>query len=1072
MNRQSLGDWVNAQGGRFEDVWRCHLLLALEPDDVVSLFQQDDAEVRSAGGRTIYQMKRSDRPIDMSVAGNFIRAATSGEADSRWVLATSVTPSRKVSVELAAADARSAGTIANEVWPFDPEAPWARARQRLYQRLREFLPDAVLEELREGEVADCIRRLAELQDSLKSGRPMTGEHVREATWGPLLDRLRLTPGLVSWSELVGAEAAPLSNDLRAAAATWQQDREEFVTDIATRAASVAESWAVDGSPSTVVLISGPSGTGKTWALARVGAAIAGRLPVLCTDTEPAPGVDFDYLTRLSGRSVVLVDGFFEWEWERVAIAIASTTNPVLVVGTSRQVRISSGHSMLRKYLHETRLVELCTDPLLTAGEKARLASVRGGLSGSEREALAQANVRRAIRRLSGGDGSQHDEASSVLTHAALAHQGVFSLVIASASANRLPLSLLVRLSDYAPLPDEVAPFVLRRGEGEDEMWWLEEPLVATRTLEAVTEMQGTAFLDEATLRHLRTLVASAQPEVLSHRTAVRRALASADEPLRTTVMSESDARLADIVAAEDSITLAYGWSALVSSGSLARQAFLSAAAVAQPRSAAEVLLLSELLAHAEVGDQLLALLAADPSWSAERAARAIEAAAAVPDAVGAAVFRRVVDLARHAVPDHAAMLASRNTAQLLTHEVAARGRPAQRVWLSERMRAAIADPSSSPLRKPWALVGGTMALLDRTLMQDRYALTLSVPERAAHAVASGARDLARLRVDLAAAVQALEVSEGRWLTSPSLSEIVTRNAEALEDGLRRGELYRQSLRYIERWDTADGFARASTAAWTFVTQHTQSNLPATHVMGTAVALASSRTFVASVPPGPDVDLLASALAPSPRAVISFALHRAHDAIDSGGEQSNTATDLVKSIALGEWQQAAASLRAFLGALGVRDETQRRAARAFDDEATQIAVTRVALTHAAATVTTREAKDALARAAHERWRDNPPLRTFVLGLLIRLRSPLAEELVQLQGHWEPDHVLERAAVDAILGRDMTVVRQRLVQGAKASHAHWQAAHRAFATASGRAEGDEAEIWELAARLGRPGRLRRE
>jgi hypothetical protein len=1078
--RHVLGDWINSQGGRFENYRRAQLLLELEGADTMRMFAGEDAQIERADGRVEHwQMKRAAAPQDSRLFTSFYERAAAAPAAQQRVLVTDV-ELRGRAAELFAEHARQCECdLRHETWPFDRVLASARVRATLIQRLDEAIPDADFRSiLHVSQIERYLGKLARLHDRLESGKAVTGHEVRAKTWGELAQRLVPLYSFATWESLGEAGAAAATEELLRARDAFAAGA-RFTTDVAEATLNALATWLADPpSQASLVLLTGPSGCGKTWALAEAATAASKRVPVYCSDVSPGESTALEKLSRWAGGPCVIVlDEFIERDWQPIVTAARTSTNPLLIIAAADSATGRELNS-LRRYYTGSHLYEVRGEHLLTAREREQLREQRGAITLGEREFFAQANVRRALRWVNQQPDEQPAEKSDALAAAAASSDAALIFVFAAALGVRSPLSVL---TGVAAGPSETEPIVqkaLQRQELGERILWVEDREVARRAVEILAgEPQVIKsrlhVLVAATLDRIATA-----PENANHRTFVRKLLLnSTDSELLDvgTLLVDRQTSVAAIIEAEDQPSRAYGWLQLLVEAAPELSLVIGTESLrsnALPRTAADIVILATLEGREQAASVLQAVASKGPI-DPIAAAAALEMCRKVDGPGANTIARAILEIISSSPVSFADLLNAQNTAQLLPRLVIDRGSSHHREWLAGHIFRALKDDGSQRFAKPWMLIPPALEAFSRVLMQRRVWMVKPVPAHVRDARAGIGPSLAGRLAELRAALdEQVAMEESRFQEEMPFATAMAHVDELLDEPNLAVNPIVALLDFAQSWGEAPQVQQISDVAWSLLARRVEEQLPIDHVQVIVFELSDAywlaRAGIAAQ------GLLLRAVCDTHGSSLRSLFAVAGQDLRGGPRADEAAWAIIDYARSGP---AADRVRDYLASLShawdLEHSVVERLVADYKnvDQAKYGASSCLNYAHLAARQLDLD-PDELAGEVWTRWRSTPPLRAKVLAYCIRQRSlATAAEVAATESPYAVELSYEHAALAALAGevdRARHAVSAANVQ--PAGHgARPGTISRAFHALASVTDGAESELWKIAADLTWPHRL---
>lgn len=922
---QEQGDESAGRGLAFEQFARLHLLVGLAPEDELSVYAGEDARIINADGvATYWQMKHSTRPtIDKNTLRDFFEKADvrlAADPRTRVMLITSTPLSAGAADEVKRLAGVYGERFGARVWPMSPERPMESVREVIAERVRSEFPGSGIGSLTTlDDVATCTDKLLQLDEQLLAttnnsvlGREVLRRGGLEALFHTLPSRA-VPPAVVSVTSWIEAKNAPVQVQAQAAFDALTHDR-PFSLDAEERAVAEIIEWIEDPTP-RVRLLSGSSGTGKTWLLVGLGLRLASRLPTYFVDRPARPRTAHDLATLAKwndGPTVVLIDDAVENNWTPEVVDSIQPDVPLFVIATTRASARDPDVANLHRYLGGTYEYRALS-PLLTTPERRRLsASIRGGgLSRAEEAILKTASVRAAVASLTEG-ASPIPDVEPLL--AAAQNQQVWSwmapLLASSSNGVRVPERLLRSVAGGPPGALQAAArrwALWRSGPDGDEYWFEDE--VCRAALKSIAGQLGDADYDALIEESLSSLIAHVEPACEPERRFLRRVLHAArvsDPRLADELISRSLGKIDEAIRNEDRSALAYAWIRdlqMAGRSPAIREAIeKSVRHLPVPESACDVVLFTELFGSDESAAVLTTLIPDGLAWTLTPWAAAIELIMGLrPDD-----RREVVTKIRRALSaapvDLGALLAQRNVAQDLISMTASSGTAQDRKWLTPVVFTLLAN-EDCPLAAPLHVMTSALDLLERCLMQTRHLEVLALPRQ----IQTEASTPERIVVLTRELYDRYEVARHREMGLLDRCNAVRTGLDLVRASTTAKEanaLLPKLLGFARRWAVEEQRAEVVSLAWHIVRGAIDDGLPARHVETTFLTLVRGGHF-GELDEEDRRHLLASLLRFKESVCLESLLHVAMtEAAGLASEGETAALDLMR-----EWLVAGTSLSA-------------------------------------------------------------------------------------------------------------------------------------------------------------------
>lgn len=857
----NLADGNAGRGHAFESPWRAEQLAKLQPGQRYTLYDGEDGVLTDVDGtRTYHQVKSGRTSGSAAVMKGCLedaRRRLTERVVDRFVIATEQILEAKALALLKAAQQTEwgRGRLAHERRASADDA-WERAAQVVRRRVTAGAP-RIDEHFSYYEADRLTGALAKLERRL-AGAGASGDKpsvdggailevadfdaVRQAVLARALKSLR---PLAEWQERAKAVHGHSSYSWHEAiAASWAID------SVGEREAITLARQALARGRPHVVVIAGRSGTGKSWALARVGEELRDTAAVYVLEDTDQGAPDLQDVARVLRRPVVvLVDDLRREDADRVIAQAMCGSEPIVVVAAAGLVRYGTKADMslprdvgeLLSLLDTAVSVVTLSDAIAPDDAKALVAAAgHGSVTSQLRRRVAGATLRVAATRLGLAKPTVHPVALQRLWRDPSLQDLVFALLVVSATGVRVPQSLLRTLGAPTSLPTELDHVLVSRPLPEGgRLRWLEEQASAAALATIHEELDGdfAERCDDVVAR----LITAAQATDPRHRTFIRQLLRAVAPTQRAVLAAHLDELLA-FAAREDTSDLVYTWLPIVTLACGSEKAAAEKVAehiapeLTQPRSPADILLLAR-LSSAEQAE--LAVLRAVPAgaWDAEPFVDAFRLADVLPAAAARRVHEeilRVLSTSAVAVED---LLDVREIRAAVVAAVERSGSRGLRLRTFDRVEDLL---RTNPARSH-ALTGDFLRLAERCVMQRRSRLALSLvsdalgphPER--HLVSAKA-ELDELvgqeaKEDVIARALATTLAAARALAV----DPATRNAAA--------KVWEAHCRMARRWAREDvaNHREALAFAWSLTKRPAQPLLAHALALTAARGLADRRT---------------------------------------------------------------------------------------------------------------------------------------------------------------------------------------------------------------------------------------
>jgi hypothetical protein len=817
MDRRSSADRNAGRGHSYEALYRALLLIKLREGERLELYEPDgeDAQVvRPDGSRTVYQFKSG---------------VTSGEADKlKPVLAhaqAKLSASDRdefvlVTEERLSTSARSAlDTAMDSEWGKDrfryrrvPSA--ADVRSRAYDVLLKLLGGSDV--ARPSELATIAELDAVVDAAIghvtvlaypPDGRPAVTT-AAAASSALNVDELRssclariIGDRLVPWT--VWVEEARRSRD--GVTAPWALALEASWSFTATAEKSLiatVQTWLAGNQDPAVVLVGGRSGTGKTWCLAHTGRRLSTECDVYVLDDRQASMPDFERLTRLSQRPVIVLADNIRHEDITRSIRLARSAG-LLLIATAGCLRQSG-----RVKLSLPRDWELLREDLDT---RVRIQELADTIDPDDKNALVQAAGRHLTARLSremnvnlrtaakmvarNAPGSTRRQLVELIEASGDEAAVAMRLLIASAVGVRIPRTILTRSSGRARIPAQIDALVQHRrlSDGTVLVWFEQQAAVAA--LEIAFREMGQSDVVTKKRGEYRALIATVELGQPDERRFARQLLQAIGSPEVAALVVEQGEYIGAIAEADSRTDFAYGWLAALAQHLPLDLLRRLAASAQPPRDRADVLILAAVLDNEEVARAVTRAIPT-ATWEVGPWAATFDALGALstldrlPERTRRRVERLTMTAANNGALDLDGLLRQGKAAPSFVTAVIRSGPPQFRLRTHTALMTAFAGP-----QPPLGLLKGLFDLTERCAMQERSLLTLNLvrlitANRIRAADLDGARnELAALRAQSDAIIES---------TLACTLEVVRRLGEDAENLTRAADPWALHCRFARR----------------------------------------------------------------------------------------------------------------------------------------------------------------------------------------------------------------------------------------------------------------------------------
>jgi hypothetical protein len=817
-----VGQRNSLRGNSFEHPHIALWLAGLGPGDILDLTGTEDGEViRADGHRTVYQLKSggSFSAADMArVVKNAEARLTDGSAQE-FVLITEEKLTDGATTLLKAARAQ----WGEQRIRHDRSAMSDDVRNRVRDTLTERLTGSTLDLTKVAPMAEVnalVDALLAYVDHLTFPErwddpiTITGNEV-DAAIGlcEQLGRWRATilgERLTTWGAWL-TEVAQRGDDVArswhdAATAPWA-----VPTIAEKRVLECIEQRLESGDGPTVHLVTGRSGAGKTWTLARTASAVAERCDVYVL--RDGQVVESPNLARLAKASaprhvLVLVDDLRHEDVEAALRRSQGAPGLTVLAAAGGVRRGGNTHLSLPRDLDDLvhdlgddiRLHELPEPSDSRDWHDLARALGRELVTNAMEERLTRSNLRRAASLLGADVKETSPSRLSALWRDQSDHAWAAALLCASAAGARMPRSLLLRhgraRTAGVDVPASVDHLLLVRKTDDGELVWFEEQ-ASGAALADLAERFGSETTRSDRRSALVELVRSIDPSSPRERAFARQLLRSLPAGDRHVVVAETASDLATIAEQDGPADLAYTWLRVLATvpDELADALQRAARAARPPSDAADVIILSAALGPDAAAEAVLEALPVG-SWPTAPWTATFNMLKALPSGTARRVSRLALLAFERGTADIDEILRDGGAARPFLEAVSDHGSPRLRLLTHAMLQRNLEDDEP-----PIGLVGLFLKLAERCVMQERSALALGLAVGAA-----GPGDHGIMLADGRARFEGLvapESSRDLIGTSLATTRALAQARMAPATATRAANVWEYHARAASRWGCSD-----------------------------------------------------------------------------------------------------------------------------------------------------------------------------------------------------------------------------------------------------------------------------
>lgn len=748
------GDKVAGTGFGYECLWRSLLMLRLGPSDTLTIYQGEDACITKIDEQKIYyQIKYTSRSWTPSKLSDFLERANWELADHpniSYVFCTNVPLTSETERAFDEIKQRWDDRLTQEQWAPDPEDPADKIRNRIRRVLENhFQPRRISDVLTFDRIDNCCNNLLALEAQFKLAEKtsISGDQVWEKTG--LKQLIEEIPSLISggrlftWLSWIEKARTQDTDTILSATRSIALDPDGIGLDLEEEVFQFANQWGRNPSESHLYLISGASGTGKTWLLLRLGMRLSQQFPVYWAD-EVATGRDPELAALSSWEdrpTVVLIDNLIEAEWSRLVAEALRLQPPVLIIGTTSKPLHDKQVSSLQQRAGQ-KFISCELGPLLREEEVDKILKKfrRGVVARAEQKALRSTNIRYAIRLLKGQE-SQIGLANRVynLWRRDECQAWVMPLILCSSLGVKVPRSLLRENAHLdsrgaLELPEDLWPVTLRMKRDEDEVLWLEDSDVARDVLEKIKSEVTMTTSEESLLEKAVQLVRNVRVESALHRQFARRIVREFCETYphhQARLLEECKDNILQLLPHETRWALAYVWLPFLPQAERtiearkAAQEFLSRS----PESVADVILLIEAFGDEHASKIISQEFQGARQWGTEPWATFIEHLRPLDSQSKRDLLELAIPILKIAPLNVSRLLDTRDIAVDLLTLIEDFGQPDHREWFLGELHKVLPESPTEEALKRHHLIPPYFKLVSRCIMQPRNGLAMVVAHK-------------------------------------------------------------------------------------------------------------------------------------------------------------------------------------------------------------------------------------------------------------------------------------------------------------------------------------------------------
>ena len=741
------GDQVAGKAFGYECCWRAYLMLEIQSWETLTIYQGEDACITKLDGQKVYyQIKHTTGMWTPSRVKEFLdRACERLQSDPRvsYVFCTNSRLSDDLQEQFAEVNKQFNDRLSSRIVAFDAENPTSRIFFKIRDLIEgHFHPRHVRGVLKLDQVDNCCDRLLAMEAEFKldGDFAVTGQEV----WDRVgitrviqeIPSLVLGKGLFSWSDWLSKAGRPSSNPALEATRKIVYEDDDIEVELENKLINLVTQWAERQNNNLILLVSGVSGTGKTWLLIRTAMRLFPEVAVYWADTTALGSMP--KLSELAawqgGPTVVFIDDVIEQLWDRALHSASTTNTPLVVICATARPSFNKRINELRR-LFGTGLRILDVPPLFSQKQNLIQKLRQGVVTRSEQEEMGSTNIRYAVRILKGQP--RHEDLTNALFnlwHESAVQPWLTPVLLCSSLGIKIPNSLLRLVSRLEPLserelPESLSSFLLRRSVPQDQYVWIEDSTVALQVFVNIRNEIGEA-IDESRLEQAVRLLASVRSNLPIHRQFARqfvREFCDAHPQLMPQLLTDSQKKVLELLSYEEQESLAYVWLPILPRAQrslAARKAAEEFFSSKPPQSVAEILLFLHAFGDKRTESFLLKELAGTYQGGVELWATFIEHLTVLDRKSQRMLLRRALIVLRSAKIRLSELLAKRNVESELLTLVCRVGMAHDRDWFFELLHKNLLDALTNDTRRGLKSVHQYFKLAKRCLTQLRAAITM------------------------------------------------------------------------------------------------------------------------------------------------------------------------------------------------------------------------------------------------------------------------------------------------------------------------------------------------------------
>ncbi|WP_369241155.1 dsDNA nuclease domain-containing protein [Streptomyces sp. R21] len=606
------------------------------------------------------------------------------------------------------------------LWELGPAQTMTQASD-LREQLRGLITKAMQGTLGPGWVDQLIFR-TDLSSDLRRKRIDVSAlaHIQHA--------LTSAAPLIPWS--VWCQQAPLQTTPLAAATVACFTEPAIRRPVDDWLADEVDVWLRnDERRSHALVLEGARGRGSTWALLRSAERlhrIEGETPLFVLDTFPSLRTDKlrEAMAVQRRPSILVIDGADAADAQAVLghLILNGPGAPCLYLISTRdadswrrsrlsgQVRIKTLEQLTSGEIADMASALRPGSPELTHGERMEVAQYRrsNSMHADRIARLLSHDSKERFEEYEKGLYSLYGDIRNSEQFNAGRSSGILFLLYCGSFRLTVPASLLYRA--FSLTPTELDAHLQRFPTFNGDLYvWMEQPSSLVRVIQTIRDSMGSQALDDLRYEAYRSALKSVNMKSAAHVDFSRRLFAKmSPRDQRRLVREESDLLLSLVKATARSkdlpAMLVYSWYPLLlathspaqgeEDGSLSPllhwDSFGDIGATPEPRSPADVLMMTLYLGNAGASSEVARLLSQASTWDIDPWVKFIELVEKCPGKQS--VTEKLLPLLRSNALDFYSLLRTSNTAQLLPPVILKFGGPDEQLWLWQNI-VRLVDPS-------------------------------------------------------------------------------------------------------------------------------------------------------------------------------------------------------------------------------------------------------------------------------------------------------------------------------------------------------------------------------------------